>query len=182
MAEKLICVVGPTASGKTAFAVELAKKYSGEIISADSMQIYKKMDIGTAKPDKDEMQGIKHYMIDEISPFESFSVNEFVKRAKKYISGIQAKGKLPIVAGGTGLFINSLIDNISFVNTSSDEVLRRDLLTKAAEKGNVDAINCLGYMYYKGEGVPLNYEKAREYYEEAAEKGDPNAFYNLANI
>ena len=119
MSRKLICVAGPTASGKTSFAVELAKRINGEIISADSMQVYKYMDIGTAKPQKEEMQGIKHYLIDEISPFESFSVNEFVKRAKEYIEEIYSKGKIPIVAGGTGLFISSLVDNVKFSKTET---------------------------------------------------------------
>ena len=136
MSDKLICIVGPTASGKTSFAVSLAQRAGGEIISADSMQIYKKMDIGTAKPDKTEMRGIKHYMIDEISPFESFSVNEFVIRAKKYIKEIISKNKIPILVGGTGLFVSSLIDNISFVEAETDPELRKELERKAAEEGN----------------------------------------------
>ena len=132
----LICVAGPTASGKTAFAIELAKRLNGEIISADSMQIYKGMDIGTAKPDKDEMQGIKHYLIDEVSPFESFDVSCFTELAKKYINEITEKGKIPIVAGGTGLFINSLIDNVEFYSDNTDESLREELSKIASEKGN----------------------------------------------
>ncbi len=141
---KLICIAGPTASGKTSFAVELAKNINGEIISADSMQIYKYMDIGTAKPDKEEMQGIKHYLIDEISPFENFSVNEFVIRAKKYIEEISAKGKVPIVAGGTGLFINSLIDNVKFSKTDVDESLRAQLTEIAENNGVLHLHNMLG--------------------------------------
>lgn len=137
MKEKLICVVGPTATGKTALAVEIAGKCGGEIISADSMQIYKQMDIGTAKPDEEEMQGIKHYMIDEVSPFESFSVNDFVIRAKKYIGEIHAKGKIPIVAGGTGLFVDSLINNVSFTKTEKDPGLRKTLEDEAEKYGNV---------------------------------------------
>jgi len=136
VSRKLICVAGPTASGKTSFAVELAKRINGEIISADSMQVYKYMDIGTAKPTIAEMQGIKHYLIDEISPFESFSVNEFVKRAKEYIEKIYGKGKIPIVAGGTGLFISSLVDNVKFSKTETDEALRGSLKNLAEEKGN----------------------------------------------
>lgn len=135
MSVKLICVAGPTASGKTSFAVELAKHINGEIISADSMQVYKYMDIGTAKPDKEEMQGIKHYLIDEISPFESFSVNEFLIRARKYIDEITSKGKVPIVAGGTGLFISSLTENVQLSETETDFSLRAELLKTAEEKG-----------------------------------------------
>lgn len=136
MQSRLICVAGPTASGKTSFAVYLAKRINGEIISADSMQIYKHMNIGTAKPDEEEMQGIKHYLIDEISPFDSFSVNEFKIRASKYIEEIQNKGKIPIIAGGTGLFINSVTDNIKFSETKTDENLRDELSKTALEKGN----------------------------------------------
>lgn len=133
---KLICVSGPTASGKTSFAVELAKKVNGEIISADSMQIYKNMNIGTAKPSMEEMQGIKHYLIDEITPFESFSVSDFVERARIYAEEIAAKGKQPIVAGGTGLFISSLVDNVHFSEGENDYELRESLRKLAEEKGN----------------------------------------------
>ena len=133
---KLICIAGPTASGKTSFAVELAKRVNGEIISADSMQIYKNMNIGTAKPTTEEMQGIKHYLIDEITPFESFSVSDFTKRAKQYIEEIVSKGRQPIVAGGTGLFINSLIDNVQFSEGECDYALREELRMLAEEKGN----------------------------------------------
>lgn len=143
MSRKLICIAGPTASGKTSFAVHLAKHLNGEIISADSMQIYKYMDIGTAKPDKEEMQGIRHYLIDEITPFESFSVNEFVLRAKKCEEEIRARGKLPIVAGGTGLFISSLTDNVKFAKTETDEELRETLAEAAREKGNAYLHNML---------------------------------------
>ncbi len=136
MSSKLICIAGPTASGKTSFAVHLAKHINGEIISADSMQIYKYMNIGTAKPTEEEKQGIKHYLIDEITPFESFSVNEFVIRAKKYIDEIRNKGKIPIVAGGTGLYINALTDNVKFTETEASPKLREELLKTAEEKGN----------------------------------------------
>lgn len=132
---KLICIAGPTASGKTSFAVELAKRVNGEIISADSMQIYKNMNIGTAKPSAEEMQGIKHYLIDEITPFESFSVSDFTERARKYIEEIRAKGKQPIVAGGTGLFISALIDNVQFSEGEADYELREELRKTAEEKG-----------------------------------------------
>lgn len=133
---KVIVLVGPTASGKTKLSIELAKELNGEIVSADSMQIYKLMDIGTAKPDKEEMSGIKHYLIDEVYPDEEFSVARFQKLALKYIDEILEKGKLPIVVGGTGLYINSLIYNINFSETVTDWTLREQLKKEAEEKGN----------------------------------------------
>jgi tRNA dimethylallyltransferase len=132
----VIVIVGPTASGKTKISVELAKVINGEIISADSMQIYKYMDIGTAKPDEKEMSGIKHHLIDEIYPDEEFSVARFKELALKYIDEIHQKGKIPIVTGGTGLYINSLIYNINFSETISDWELREQLKREADEKGN----------------------------------------------
>ena len=133
--KKLVCVAGPTGSGKTKLGIEIAKEYNGEIISADSMQIYKQMNIGTAKPKKDEMEGIPHHLIDIVSPFEEFSVKEFVDMANSYIDDITERGKLPIVVGGTGLFISSLIDNVQFSEGESDEKLREELSLIAKEKG-----------------------------------------------
>ena len=112
MKEKVIVICGPTASGKTALSIVLAKKINGEIISADSMQIYKDMDIGTAKPTKEEMQGIKHYLLDFVSPEERYSVAQYKQDAKSAIKEIIAKGKTPIIVGGTGLYIDSLIYEI----------------------------------------------------------------------
>ena len=108
----VIVIAGPTASGKSRLAVELAKEINGEIISADSMQIYKEMDIGTAKVSKEEMQGIKHYMLDFVSPNERYSVSAYKKQAEKCIEEILSKGKTPIICGGTGLYIDSLIYGI----------------------------------------------------------------------
>lgn len=132
----VIVIMGPTASGKTQLAIELAKRLNGEIISADSMQIYKHMDIGTAKPDQHEMQGIRHYMVDEVEPDQEFSVARYQELALGYIEEILAKGKLPVIAGGTGLYINSLIYNINFSETVSDWELRDKLKQEAEEKGN----------------------------------------------
>ncbi|QNU68832.1 tRNA (adenosine(37)-N6)-dimethylallyltransferase MiaA [Ruminiclostridium herbifermentans] len=132
---RVIVIVGPTASGKTNLSIELAKKLNGEIISADSMQIYKHMDIGTAKPTTDEMQGIKHYLIDEVLPNEEFNVVKFKELAEKYIEEIIAKGKLPIIVGGTGLYISSLIDNINFSESQCDWELREKLKKEAEEFG-----------------------------------------------
>lgn len=134
--EPVIVIVGPTASGKTKVSIELAKQINGEIISADSMQVYKYMDIGTAKPDKEEMSGIKHYLTDEIFPDEEFNVARFQEMALKYISQVIDNGKRPIVAGGTGLYINSLIYNINFSETVSDWELRERLKKDAEENGN----------------------------------------------
>ena len=133
--DKVIVMVGPTASGKTNLSIELAKRIGGEIISADSMQIYKMMDIGTAKPDREEMQGIRHYLIDEVYPDEEFSVAKFQSLALKYIGEILDKGKVPIVVGGTGLYINSLVYNYKFSETISDWNYRERLKQTADEKG-----------------------------------------------
>lgn len=134
--EPVILLVGPTASGKTGLSIELAKRINGSIVSADSMQIYRHMDIGTAKPDAIEMSGIRHYMIDELNPDENFSVAKYRELALKYISQIIKEGGRPIVAGGTGLYINSLLYNINFSETICDEELREALKIEAIEKGN----------------------------------------------
>lgn len=134
--EPVIVIVGPTASGKTGVSIELAKLIDGNIVSADSMQVYKHMNIGTAKPDDDEMSGIIHYMIDVVEPDEEFSVARYRKMALDCISHILELKKRPIVVGGTGLYINSLIHNISFSETIRDEELRDKLKREAEEKGN----------------------------------------------
>ncbi len=131
MKPKVIVIVGPTASGKTSLSIELAKQINGEIVSCDSMQVYKDMNIGSAKPTKEEMQGIKHYMIDEINPTERFSVAEYKKGAEKAIDEILKKGKIPIVVGGTGLYANSLIYGIEYNDIKLDEKYREKLMKKA---------------------------------------------------
>ena len=135
----VIVIAGPTASGKSKLAIELAKKINGEIISADSMQIYKDMNIGTAKVSKEEMQGIMHYMIDFISPEERYSVSAYKKDAEKSIKEILNKGKTPIICGGTGLYINSLIYGIEFKEEKIDEEYRNEL-NKIAENGMLDEL------------------------------------------
>ena len=112
--KNIICVAGPTASGKTALAVELAKAFNGEVVSCDSMQIYKRMDIGTAKPTKEEMQGIPHHMIDVCDPSEDFSVSKYCAMATPILEDILARGKTAIIAGGTGLYMDSLIKGNDF--------------------------------------------------------------------
>ena len=132
---KVIVICGPTASGKTALSIALAKKINGEIISCDSMQIYKDMDIGTAKPTIEEMQGIKHYLIGYVSPEQRYSVADYKKDAKKAIKEILEKGKIPIVVGGTGLYIDSLIYEIEYQDIKLDEKYRKQLEDEVKEKG-----------------------------------------------
>ncbi len=132
---QIIVVAGPTASGKTSTAVALAKRFGGEVISADSMQIYQYMDIASAKPTQEEMQGVPHHLLDFVSPFEPFSVADYVKLAREKIIEIENRGNLPIVAGGTGLYISSLVDNITFTEEKSDPAVRERLIGEAAEKG-----------------------------------------------
>ncbi len=131
--EKVIVIVGPTASGKTKLSIELAKRLNGEIVSCDSMQVYKYMDIGTAKPTKEEMSGIRHHMIDVIEPDCQFSVAKYKSMAEKSIEEIIKRNKVPIVVGGTGLYVNSLIYNINFKDSICD-LNFRDKLKKEAEK------------------------------------------------
>ncbi|CEP46563.1 tRNA (adenosine(37)-N6)-dimethylallyltransferase MiaA [Paraclostridium sordellii] len=131
----LVILTGPTAVGKTNLSIQLAKKLNMDIISADSMQIYKYMDIGSAKVTDKEMQGVKHYLIDEVKPDFSFSVSEFQQRANNYIKEIVEQGKLPLVTGGTGLYLNSLIYNMDFAKSDADNELRESLRIELEEKG-----------------------------------------------
>lgn len=132
----VLAVCGPTASGKTWLGVELAKKYDGEVISADSMQIYKGMDIASAKPTEEEMQGIPHHLIDFLDRDIAFSVADYVELANEKIRKVLDRGKLPIIVGGTGLYINSLLDNIKFSETKGDENYRAFLYETAQKYGN----------------------------------------------
>lgn len=136
---KVVSIVGPTASGKTKIAVKLAKKFDGEIVSADSMQIYKGMQIATAKPTFDETEGIKHHLIDFVSPDETYSVAMFVKDASNCIADINSRGKLPFIVGGTGLYVDSLLNNISFCEEQRDEKLSLEL-RKIYEEQGIDAL------------------------------------------
>lgn len=131
----LVAVAGPTASGKTALGVAIAKLYGGEIVSADSMQIYKGMDIATAKPTEQEMQGIPHHMMGFLDPKEPYSVALYADAARKVIKEIHKRGKLPVLVGGTGLYISTLLNNIQLAEESGDEALRRSLLKRLNEEG-----------------------------------------------
>ncbi len=153
--QKVIVICGPTASGKTKLSIEIAKKINGEIISADSMQIYKDMTIGTAKPTPEEMQGIKHYLIDFVLPNQRYSVADYNKDALKAIDEIIKKGKTPIVVGGTGLYVNSLIYGIEYSDIEVD-IEYREKLEKIA----------------KLEGIERLYEMAKEI--------DPEAIKNIS--
>lgn len=134
--QPLIVICGPTASGKTALSIALAKTIGCEIVSADSMQIYKGMTIATAKPTPEEMDGVPHHLIDFLEPSNGFSVADYVSLAHKAIEDIGNRGMIPLVCGGTGLYINSLVDNITFDESCSSTTLRDELLELAKEKGN----------------------------------------------
>ncbi len=154
---KVIVICGPTASGKTALSIELAKKIDGQIVSCDSMQIYKDMTIGTAKPDEEEKQGIKHYVMDFISPDQRYSVADFKKDATEAIEEILSNGKTPIVVGGTGLYIDSLIYGIEYEDINLDEEYRKQLEEKI-----------------KIEGLQSLYNQAKKIDPKAIEKISPN--------
>jgi len=132
----MIAVVGPTASGKTALSIDLALRFDGEIVSADSKQIYRHMTVGTAAPDEEEKRGVPHHLMQFLAPDALFSVAEYVDLAGKCIREINARGKLPVLTGGTGLYVSSLLDNITFFENKSDPALRKELEELAAEKGN----------------------------------------------
>lgn len=158
MKPKVIVIVGPTASGKTALSIECAKKFNGEIISSDSMQIYKDMNIGTAKVTEEEAQGIKHYLVDFVSPEQRYSVSDFKRDAEEALEEIIAKGKTPIVVGGTGLYVNSLIYGINYQDMEYDKEYRNELMEKAESE----------------EGLKSLYEEAVKIDPEAMEKISPN--------
>lgn len=136
----VIAVTGPTASGKSALAMEIALKYGGEIVSADSMQIYKGLSVGTAKPTAEEMEKVRHHLVDIIEPEENFSAADFVQRAKPAVSDISGRGKLPVIAGGTGLYIDSLLYSHGFSHPAQNPGLRREL-ADLAEKEGVGAVH-----------------------------------------
>ncbi len=154
---KVIVICGPTASGKTALSIELAKRINGEVVSADSMQIYKDMDIGSAKVTKEEMQGIKHYLVDCVSPDERYSVANYKLDAKKAIEEILKKGKTPIVVGGTGLYIDALIYEIEYQDVKINESYRKEL----------ESIK-------QNQGLEVLYERAVKIDPEAMKKISPN--------
>lgn len=136
MKKPIVVLTGPTAVGKTELSIQLAKAIGGEIISADSMQVYKYMDIGSAKITPEEMDGVRHYLVDELEPFDEFHVVKFQEYAKKYLNEIYAHGKIPIIAGGTGFYIQALLNDIDFTEQESDSAYRKELEALAEEHGN----------------------------------------------
>lgn len=157
MKDKLVVVTGPTAVGKSNLAIELAKRLNGEIISADSMQIYKYMNIGTAKITKEETQGIPHYMLDILYPDEEFSVSSYQEMASKYIKDINGEGKIPIIAGGTGLYINSIVYKLNFASVPPDTSIREKYEVLAEEYGNEYIHDILLRLDREsGERIPVN--------------------------
>ena len=132
---KIAVIAGPTASGKTALGVEMAKAFDGEVISADSMQIYKGMDIATAKPTAEEMQGIPHHLIDFLDRSQSFSVADYVELANEKIREVSGRGHLPIIVGGTGLYISSLVDNVKFPDIKTSPEIRKRIEKEIEESG-----------------------------------------------
>lgn len=153
----LVVIIGPTAVGKTSLSVKVAKRINGEIISADSMQIYKGMDIGTAKIKEEEMENIPHYLINIVSPDEEFTVSDFQTKAKHYINAIYNKGKVPMLVGGTGLYINSIVYDLRFTGAEADKEYRNKLIREAEIYGNE-------YLYNKLKEIDL----------ESAERIHPN--------
>lgn len=135
MKKPLIILTGPTAVGKTELSVKLAKALQGEIISADSIQVYKYMDIGSAKVTKEEMEGVKHYLIDELMPDEEFNIFYFKEKAKEYVNEIYKNNHIPIVAGGTGFYIQSLLYDIEFKNEESNDQIRNELYQLYEKQG-----------------------------------------------
>lgn len=134
---KTISIIGPTASGKTALSIELAKRLNGEVVSCDSMQIYREMNIGTAKPDLAEMDGIPHHMLDICDPEAAFSAADYASAAAEVISDISGRGKLPVICGGTGMYLDSLMKISAYHEYASDEKLRGELTAYANENGNL---------------------------------------------
>ena len=140
MNDKIIAVAGPTASGKSALALELCKRLDGELISLDSMQIYRGLDIGTAKPTKAEQAEVRHHMIDICEPTENFSAAEFAERAHKVIADVRSRGKRAVLCGGTGLYLDTVLGRLDFGEIESDEKLRGELIA-FAEKNGADALH-----------------------------------------
>ncbi len=135
MKERVVVILGPTATGKSHCAIEVAKRFNGEIISGDSMLVYKEMNIGTAKPTADELQAVPHHLVDILPPDASFNVVDFVEQAKALIADINSRGKLPIIAGGTGLYIKALLEDYAFNSVDEDTELRRSLEAEADTNG-----------------------------------------------
>lgn len=176
----MIILTGPTAAGKTSLSIRLAKEINGAVISADSMQVYKKMDIGTAKIMPEEMKGVDHYLVDVLDPKDEFHVARFQQMAKEALECIYAKGQIPIIVGGTGFYIQALLYDIQFTDTKMDESYRKELAKIAQEKGNHFLHEMLAKVDPVGaEAIHENNVKrvirALEYYKET---GEPISVHN----
>ena len=175
--DKIIIICGATASGKSDLAIECAKLFDSEIVSADSMYIYKDLNIGTAKPTFLEMQGIKHHIIDVVSPTDTFSVSDYKRIAEPIISDILAKGKVPIICGGTGFYINSILFDLSYGNGQPNLEVREKYNSLAKEKGNEYVYNILLELD-KETALKLHYNdlkrvvRALEIYHNGTKKSD----------
>lgn len=175
MKRPLIVLAGPTAVGKSELSIALAKQIGGAVISADSIQVYRYMDIGSAKITKEEMQGIDHYLVDEFLPDEEFHVVKFQTYAKKYIEEIYQKGQIPILVGGTGFYIQAILKDIDFSEQECDEAYRAELEQLAGEKGTAFLHDMLRQVDEKAAGeIHANNKKrvirALEYYHLSGEK------------
>ena len=171
MKRPLIVLTGPTAVGKTSLSISLAKAVNGEIISADSMQVYKRMDIGSAKIRKEEMQGVEHYLVDVLEPEEEFHIVKFQEMAKAAMEEIYAKGKVPILVGGTGFYIQAVTRDIDFTEAQQENTYRAELEKLAEEKGAEYLHERLREVY------PASAESISEHNEEQKKQVSP---YNLA--
>ncbi|MPW25216.1 tRNA (adenosine(37)-N6)-dimethylallyltransferase MiaA [Alkalibaculum sp. M08DMB] len=184
MLDNITVIVGPTASGKTDMGVRIAKKIDAEIISADSMQIYKYMNIGTAKPTVDEMSGVPHYLIDEIDPSQEFSVANFREKSEVYINDILSRNKKPLIVGGTGLYINALVQPWNFTKTEPNHELRIEFENIAKEKGN----DYLHNMLRKVDEIsahaihPNNVKRVVRALEVYKETGKPKSQFDLESM
>ncbi|MBR3646067.1 MAG: tRNA (adenosine(37)-N6)-dimethylallyltransferase MiaA [Lachnospiraceae bacterium] len=175
MNKPLVILTGPTAVGKTEYSIKLAKKINGEIISADSIQVYKYMDIGSAKVTKEEMSGVQHYLIDELYPDEDFNIDLFQQKCKQYIEEIYSKGKVPIIAGGTGFYIQSVLYDIKFEDTQKNQTYRDELEEYVKANGAMSLHDKLRQVDPKAaEKIHFNNVKrvirALEYYKETGNK------------
>ncbi|MBE5754331.1 MAG: tRNA (adenosine(37)-N6)-dimethylallyltransferase MiaA [Clostridiales bacterium] len=174
---KIIIICGPTASGKTALAVEVAKKLNSEVISADSMYIYKGLNIGTAKPDEMEMQGVKHHMIDVVNADENFTVSDYKNLAEPILKNLINEGKIPIICGGTGFYINSLLYDLSYGNGNDNAEVREKYKKLAQQNGNEFVYNILKEVDPES-AQKLHYNdlkrviRALEIYENGCKKSD----------
>lgn len=175
--KKIIIICGPTASGKTNLAVECAKLLDSEVVSADSMYIYKGLDVGTAKPTVDEMQGVKHHIIDVINANEDFSVSDYKKMATDVIDDIISRGKIPIICGGTGFYINSILYDLTYGNSQKNDEIREKYNKLALEHGNEYVYNILKELDYES-ALKLHYNdtkrviRALEIYHSGVKKSD----------